>query len=178
MPLFFKIAEDGRSIYVTRTIFANKIKDGEFEEKSKKISIEKFLSKMPKSMVGKIEENIKKVQKIYDLKLSVLGSYSISNPVTRTSAYIYFVGDKRFVQEYGEEAKRNEEFDAISYGYKFYGKEFMEKNKDKLNKGGTHYFTGDKEISQKEYDSLKEQFDKLTTIVKLNQIEKDVNYKK
>ena len=172
MSLFFKLSKDGKFVYVARTLFANKVGERTFEEKAKKITVEEFLSKMPKSRVSKIEENIKELEKLNERKPSMFGCIPCSNPTTRTTSFVYLIGDRRFTEDYGEQDEFHDKEDAFSYGAKFYGKEFMEKNKSILDNRNVAYFAGDQQISRDEYDCLKEKEKKLTSIVRLNELEK------
>ena len=173
MSVFFKIADDGKSVYVARTMFSNEMKEKEFDKKATRISVDKFLSKFPKNISEKMEGNINRVRKISEMNLSKLGSESLSNPVTRTTSVFYTVGDKVFCEDYGEYERDHEYGAAKQYLEEFYGKEFAKDNEEKLrNERGYRYFSGTEEISKESYLNLSEEKKMLTNIICLQQEKK------
>ena len=65
MSLLFKIANDGKSVYVARTLFANEMEEKDFDKRARRITVDAFLSKFPKAIAEKLEKNINRVKEIY-----------------------------------------------------------------------------------------------------------------
>lgn len=166
MSVFFKIADDGKCVYVAKTLLSNEMKEEEFNKKAVRLTVDEFLSKFPKNISEKLEESINRVKKINEMKLSVFGSDMFSNPVTRTTSTFYRVGGKTFVEDVGEHEEQHEFEEAIKYGKEFYGEEFMKENLDKLvSTRGEAYYAGTRLIEKEEYTKLLGQKEKLTKIV-------------
>ena len=175
MSVFFKISDEGNCVYVAKTLISSEISKEEFDNKAVRLTVDEFLSKFPKIISEKLETNINRVKAIKEMKLSILGQMSVSNPITRTTTAVYYVGDKTFAQDFGEEEKHHEFETAVKYGKEFYGEEFMNENVERLRSQiEQRFFSGTKEITKAEYKSLLEEKENLTNIVCLQKQKKQI----
>ena len=75
MGIFFRFNKKGE-VLVAKTLFSSTISEEEFQEKCKVISKEKFLSKY-KDQRQQLEEEIKALERIDELKISEIGAVSV-----------------------------------------------------------------------------------------------------
>lgn len=178
MAIYFRLAPDGKTALVAKTFIERNMSEDEFMTKAEQISVEELIKRLPAKKAEKVEAAVRKIGKLTDMKVTCFGNRSSSNPSTRTSAASYWLGGKVFIHEYGEEAERFERNEAIQYGKDFYGAEFMEKHDiEKMESFKFDYFKGDRhsgveQITQEEYEAVKEEIKALTSIVSLNKIVK------
>lgn len=174
MNVFFKIEKDGKSVRVAKTFISSKIDSDEFSKKAKKISVEKFLEPFTGELRRMLEKAVKTVEEIHNMKLGQLGVLVDEAPNRPLNEIYYCVGDQVFCDYIYDDKKESIKNKAIKYGEDFFGESFMNKNKKLLEKSGIHYYFNQKEISEKEYDSQKKIFNRLTEIFNVKDIEKNI----
>lgn len=174
MAVYFRLSPDGRSALVAKTLIEKKISEKEFDEKAKLVRVEELIKNLPAQKAAKVEATVRRLGQLTDMKVTCFGTRRSSNPSTRTSSTSYWLGGRVFIHEYGEYAERFERAEAIQYGKDFYGAEFMEEhNIEKMESFKFEYFKGDRhfgveQITQEEYEAVKEEIKALTSIVSLN----------
>lgn len=177
MGVFFRFDKDGL-IQVVKLPFSSKISEDEFERKSKIIDEESFFSKYPKE--GEmLKEQLREVRYISNMNLSRLGlvmQFLFDEGMVPSGCY---VGDKYFPRAHCDGDQRRK---AIEYGYRFYGKVFMDEiiKKKYLDNppddyykkrmddytiySGSYFFAGEEMISEEEYVKYMNKFKELTYI--------------
>ena len=174
MTLFVKIAKDGKSVQVLRTVFFNNINLDEFDNRSSRFSVSEFLSMFSKNIDDSIKEKIKRVREIHDMKLSALGNFNMYDENREVIGLGYFAGDEIIEEEYAGNSVREE---ALQYSKRFYGSEFMKENECKLDDDKVTYFSREKEISCSEYKRLIREIGELTKVFAIRK-EKNNNIKR
>ena len=178
MAIYFKLSDDGKKAFVAKTLVEKDLSEKEFKERAKEIPLEELAKRLPEKKAEKILIAANRLQELNDMKVTCFGKRMSSNPSTRTTSTSYWLGDKVFIHEYGEEAERSELQEALEHGKEFYGEDFMEeKNIVQMKSFKFEYFKGDRNskiepITQEEYNAVKEEMNMLTGIVSLNRIMK------
>jgi len=142
MALFYKIAYNGYTVKVVRTFILNKISEEQFFENCIEISVPKFLTKFSKEEKELLEEKIKKIIEINEMKLACFNCYMENNKK------IYEVGSKTF-----DDLKKAYFHGRISYGNEFMGKFMKETNSFKTVNEPMVYKEG--ELSDFDYDQAR-----------------------
>ena len=180
MAVYFKISQDGKKVMVAKTLLEREISEEKFDKISKEIDLKDFVSKLPSEKARKVMKVAEKVKKLNRIPITKIGVRNVPNPITRTVHTFYFVGDKVFCEDYGEDAKLFQEEEALKYANEFYGEEFMKKcNLIQMESDKFLYVQGNKDIGFKkstkdEYENAKCEFEKLSSIISLNKlVEKD-----
>ena len=122
MGVFFRFDEEGK-ILVANTLFSSTISDAEFKKKAKYINEDKFFSKFKDDKKELLIKELEMIKEINEKELSFVGPVFHFLPNYGFYATGCYVGDAYFVDFHHERNKRNE---AIKYGYKYYGKLFMD----------------------------------------------------
>ena len=173
MAVFFKIGEDGKKVYVAKTIFAKEISEKDFSKTARRISVDNFLEKWPKETSDKLEKIIDRVREINEMKLRAVQIRSSTNPNTKTTHFSYHVGDKVFKYDVGEEAEHDEKGMALDYIRELFNRELADNyiipfvNESTWN---ALYFSDQKEISGELYDNLKIEHMELTSIKSVDRL--------
>ena len=173
MGVFFRFTENCE-VLVARIPFANKVSDEVFEKRAKKIPLEKFMEKFEDEREQLLKE-LALIKKMNFRNITVLGPVIqfLDGEGYYESGCI--IDGKYFPRFHQDFSVRDE---AISYGYKRYGKAFMDRIVSKKyleypsrarieilerRRGGIFfpedalvYLHGEKEISKQEYDQLME----------------------
>lgn len=175
MSVFFKLGEDGKKVYVAKTLFTKEMREDEFEKKAKLISVDEFLNKFSKEVSEKLQKAILRVQKIEEMKLSEFSIMHVSHPVKRTTRTRYVVGNKVFCSDSGEEEELDQRQEAYDYAKEFYGETFANDTIIPLMEKGRvvkKAYSENKEIELAKYNELINEKNALTSI---NSIEKLLN---
>ena len=164
MGVFFRFNEEGR-IEVVKLPFSRKVSEKDFEEKSKFIDEEVFFSKYPKESET-LKKQLEEVKYISNQRISRVGmvmQFLFDEGMVPSGCY---VGDKYFPRFHEDGTQRKK---AIEYGYRFYGKVFMDeiikkkyldnppddyykkKMEDYTIYSGSYFFAGEEMISEEEY---------------------------
>lgn len=175
MPIFYKIRNDGKAVYVMKTLFNKSINElAENVEAFKEISIEKFLQKIPASSREKFERDILRVREIDSMNMFNIIRFSIYDPIYAFTRTVYNVDGKGFQQDDNDIKECDEKKDAIKYCIDKFGKEFIDKygyifeNTEDEN----FYFANKKLISLSESNRLYFELEKLLSVQNLkNKIE-------
>ena len=159
MSLFFKISNDGESIYIAKTLFSDEIDYDEFIRRARNISVNKFLVKIPQELREKIRININRIKEIDDMNLSFVGTYEVNNSTEKKSYACHYLFNERYYPNSlsGER--------LIEKAEKFYGKESMSEIMDKVYQEKITYLSGIKEITKEEYNKLIEEKQDLMKVV-------------
>jgi len=175
MPVFFKIAEDGKKVYVAKSVFAKEMSEEEFAKKAKRISVDDFLSKFSVEVGEKLEDTINKVRKINEMNLSKIDIKMLSNPMSRTTRVIYDFGDKKFKNDTGE----NPEYGEVDEAYEYAKEKYDEKTYEEIVKPylkneryNPLHLSGNKVISEEMYNKL---ITELKNSTKVCNVEKVLN---
>ena len=174
MAIFFKISYDGKSIDVVKTLISNKVDAFEFTKKAKKVSAEDFLEDFPKEIKDVVENKINRVCEIQNMKLGMFGV--VVNSGLYSNEVYYHVGDDVFVDYNEGDIKVREE--AVKYGIKYFGKEFMEQNIEMLDRQDMRYYSKTNQISKEEYSRLNKELSNLTSIMNVKDIKNQIEQKK
>lgn len=179
MGVFFRFNKKGE-VQVAKTLFSTKISEEEFEEKSKVITKEKFLSKYRKEK-QQLSEEIEMLEKINEMKISAVGAVSVYLEGEGFCLCGAIIGDKYFPGFYENHNKKQA---AIEYGYEFYGRVIMnqiienklldeKKAYDILyglsdvycsSNAAVYFFLGKERIDEQTYLKYKGEQDRLTKI--------------
>ena len=173
MGIFYKIKDDGNSVYVMKTLFnSGKIRNKNDIEKFKEISVEEFLSKIPKSVRSKFLAEIERVREIKNKRLFHISVVTVDDTMSTSTRVTYNINGKIFREDNGEKLQYSQRKDAIQYCKKLYGDKFIEKYGYILNgsEEGVFCFI-DRELDpdSKEYDRLTDEYRSLTKIQDLKQ---------
>jgi len=166
MSVFFKIADDGKDVYVVKNMVEKKISEEDFEKSAKRVSVEKFLSEFPEVSSEKLEKVINRVQKICEMKLSSVTISSSITPVVMSIRYYYDVAGKIFRHDYGQLEEFSQKEYAIQYAKEFYGEELANSRIIPMIKedSGSAFFSRREEISKEKYEELINEKKELTSI--------------
>lgn len=176
MAVYFKISQDGKKVIMARTLFEKELSQDKFDRISKEIDLKDFVEKLPQEKAKKIMKIAEKVKKLNRIPITKIGVKVASNPITRTTHTFYFVGDKVFCEDYGDDAKIFEKEEAAKYANEFYGVEFMKKcNLMQMEPDKFLYVQGNKEMGFKkstedEYEKAKDDLKKLSSIISLKEL--------
>lgn len=180
MATYFRFTEDGK-ILLAKTLFNKGITEKEFMEKAREIDFETLLEYCPLEQMDQYgirlvstASNLQTEMELYRLykpNLSRIGPVILYSPAEGYYCSGCFVGDKFFDNAYVDKKIMKE---AIEYGVKFYGEDFMKEIMDKgyLSEPNrqeiiseldsdiptpyikVHFFTRKKETTKEGYDSL------------------------
>ena len=120
MPVFYKFSNDGKNVYIAKTMFSKNIMEAEYFEKAKKISVEDFLSKFDEKVKAKLQEEINYLS---ELNGSIIKVGKKANNQSIDKSIILSVNDKVFHHKH---FLKNEESSAGKYVQETYGKEFYD----------------------------------------------------
>ena len=190
MATYFRFTEDGK-ILLAKTLFNKGITEEEFMSKAKEVSFETLLEYCPLEQMDQYGIRLvstatglqteMEIHKIYKPNLSRVGPIISYTPGDGYYCPGCFVGDKFFENAYTDEKIMRE---AVEYGVKFYGKDFMREIMDKgyLSEPSmkemttklsstvptpytkVHFFTSKTEITKEGYDSLAKKEKEFTRI--------------
>lgn len=167
MPIFYKIKDDGQSVYVMKTLFG-KAKKGQKNniEAFKEISIDKFLSKIPENVRKKFEQDITRVKEISDMNLFSIIRFSIYDPEYNFNRTIYNVDGRGFQQDDSDIRECDQKEEAIKYCVAKYGKKFIEKYGYIFNdiSDDSFSFANNEMISSAESNKLSNELSDLTKV--------------
>ena len=173
MSVFFKIGEDGKKVYVAKTIFAKEMSKENFENSAKRITVDDFLKKFSFETGSKLEKIINRVREINDMNLIKVQKLVTSNPDTRTTHYFYHIGDKVFIEDYGENVELKQEKEAMNYIVEKFGTDLANNHiipAFKKNIEIVLCFSGREEIDKDTYENLKAEQNDLTSIKSLEKL--------
>ena len=164
MAIFYKIKEDGKAVYVLKTLSNHPKRKMDDVVGFKEISVEKFLSKIPTKVKNSFEKEIEKVQKIHEKNIFYINRINVYIPEIAVERVVFNINGKVFNIDWDDYGQKQEMNEALGYCSMTYGSEFASKYRYIFNGKDTENYTfADNElISSSEASRLAGELLKLT----------------
>ena len=170
MAIFYKIKEDGKSVYVLKTLTNNPRRNTDDIVGFNEISIESFLNKIPKKLKGDFLEEIRKVQTIHD-NVFYINRLNVYDPASALTTIVFNINGKAFNVDCDDLIQKEQLNAAISYCCEKYGSEFTSKYRYIFSGFDTQsYSFANKElIGDKEASDISKELYTLTKVYNLKE---------
>ena len=151
MIIYYKVLQKELGIRMYKPFFENfEVTETNFIKKARVLLLDKIRKNIPEPYATYIIARVKRVHEINHMNLSVLGSVYDD----RCRKIKYLIGNCDF----------EDKSLAIAHGETVFGENFMDDNKSKFNRRILYYFREKDEITEKEYNELKQEYNELIKI--------------